>query len=141
MLYGEWDEYIKHVEARLQEGAKLDSDADKADEDPVTTRTLGKRKGRPVDNEEVLHEENVPVKHENARARCLQTYQTKGMTQWGLTVKAAQSKGGGKMSNRELQMALSRKIKARNEDEPLTLQGESYFIEGTFGFPGCRACK
>ena len=142
-MYGEWDQYIKRIEARLQEGAKLESDADKAEKDlgqTVTTKLLGKRKDRPVDNAEVLHEENVPLKHENARARCLQAYQTKGMTQRGLTVKAAQSKGGGKMINRELQMALSRKIMARKEDEPLTLQGESYFIEGTFWFPRCRTC-
>ncbi len=51
MLYGEWDQYIKHVEARLQERAKLDSDGD-------FNKTLGKRKGRSVDNEEVLREEN-----------------------------------------------------------------------------------
>jgi hypothetical protein len=85
-LYGEWDQYIKRIEARLQEGAKLESDADKAEKDlgqTVTTKLLGKRKDRPVDNAEVLHEENVPLKHENARARCLQTYKTKGTTQWG----------------------------------------------------------
>ncbi len=45
------------------------------------------------------------------------------------------------MSNRELQMALSRKLMARKEDKPLTIQNESYFIEGTYGFPRCRACK
>ena len=143
-MYGEWDQYIKRIEARLQDGAKLDSDADKAEKalgQTVTTKHLGKRKDRPVDNAEVLREDNVPVKHENARARSLQTYKPKGMTQRGLTVKAAQSKGGGQMSNRELQMVLSRKLMARKEDEPLTLLNESYFIEGNFGFPRCRACK
>ncbi len=43
----------------------------------MNTRTLGKHKDRTADNEEVSHAENEPVEHENARARCLQTYQTK----------------------------------------------------------------
>jgi hypothetical protein len=144
LLYGEWDQYIKRIEARLQEGAKLESDADKAEKDlgqTVNTKLLGKRKDRPVDNAEVLHEENLPLKHENARARSLQTYKTKGTTQRGLTLKAADTKGGGKMSHRELQMALSRKLMARKDGEPLTLEKESYFIEGNFGYPQCRACK
>jgi hypothetical protein len=107
----------------------------------VSTKTLGKRKDRTADNEGVSHAANEPVMHENARARCLQIYQTKGATQRGLTVKAAQTKGGGKMSNRELKMAVARKIMGRKEGEPLTLQGEYFFIEGNFGFPRCRACK
>ncbi len=45
------------------------------------------------------------------------------------------------MINRELEMAVARKIMARKEGEPLTLQGESFFIEGNFGFPRCRTCK
>jgi hypothetical protein len=142
-LYGEWDQYIKHVEARLQEGAKLDSEEDKKDvgSGATVTNTLGKRKDQTAVNEEVSHTDNEPVKHENARARSLQTYQTKGTTQRGLSLKAAQTRGGGEMSDRELQMALSGKLMARKEGEPLTLQGESFFIEGKVGYPRCRAVR
>jgi hypothetical protein len=45
------------------------------------------------------------------------------------------------MSDREIQMALARKLMARKEGKPLTLQGESFFIEGKVGYPRCRACK
>ncbi len=144
MLYGEWDQYIKRVEARLLEGSKLESEAEKTPEDSggmVDTKTLGKRKDRTAANEEILHADNVPAKHENARARCIRKFQTKGNTQRGLTVKAAQTKGGGKMTNQELVMVLARVLTARKEGEPVTLQSESFFIEGNFGFPRCRDCK
>ena len=82
-----------------------------------------------------------PVKHENARSRSIQTYKTKGNTQRGISNKAANSKGGGKISGKELQMRVSRKLVDRKEDEPVTLEGQSFFVEGNFGFPRCRACK
>ncbi len=92
MLYGEWLQYIKHVEARLQEGARLDSEDDKKDVGSgatVSTNTVGKRKDRTAVNEEVSHTDNEPVKHENARARSLQTYQMKGTMQRGLSLKSS----------------------------------------------------
>jgi hypothetical protein len=82
-----------------------------------------------------------PVKHENARSRSIQTYKTKGTTQRGISNKAANSKGGGKISGKELQMRVSRKLVDRKEDEPVTLEGQSFVVEGNFGFPRCRACK
>ena len=107
----------------------------------MSTNTLGKRKDRTAVNEEVSHTKNEPVKHANARPRSLQTYRSKGTTQRGLSLKAAQTRGGGQMSDRELQTALARKLMTRKEGEPLTLQGESFFIEGKVGYPRCRACK
>ncbi len=145
MLYGEWDQYIKRVEARLQEGGKLDSQADKTHGDSggmVATKTLGKRKDRTGDNEEILHAENVPAKHENARARCFRKFHTKGNTQGGLTVKAAQTKGGGgKMTNRELQMIVARVLTARKEGEPVTLQSESFSSRAISGFRDAELAK
>ncbi len=83
----------------------------------------------------------APLKHANARSRSIQTCKTKGNTQRGISVKALNSKGGGKISNRELQMRLSKQLVDRKGDEPVTLQGQSFFIEGNFGYPRCRACK
>jgi hypothetical protein len=84
----------------------------------------------------------APLKHENARSRSIQTYTTKGNTQRGISVKAANSKGGGKITRKELEIRLSRKLVVdRKEGEPITLQGQSYFVEGNFAFPRCRACK
>jgi hypothetical protein len=88
-----------------------------------------------------MHAEHQGIKHENARARSIQTYQTKGNTMRGASRKAAKTRGGGKISNKELQMRLARKITDRKDDEPLTLAGQSFFVEGTHGFPRCRACK
>jgi hypothetical protein len=83
----------------------------------------------------------APLKHENARSRSIQTYTTKGVTPRGISVKVANSKGGGKITRKELELRLSRKLVDRKEEEPITLQGQSYFVEGNFGFPRCRACK
>jgi hypothetical protein len=125
--------------------AKLDKEADESDKASVTIEplatALGKRKERTDDSEPVMHAEHQGIKHENARARSIQTYQTKGNTMRGLSRKAAKTSGGGKISNKELQMRLARKIPDRKDDEPLTLAGQSFFVEGTHGFPRCRACK
>jgi hypothetical protein len=88
-----------------------------------------------------MHDEHQSIKHENARARSIQTYQTKGNTLRGVSRKAAKTRGGGKISNKELQMRLARNITDRKNDEPLTLAGQSFFVEGIHGFPRCRACK
>ncbi len=83
----------------------------------------------------------APLKHDNARLRSIQTYKTKDNTQRGISVKALKSKGGGGISNRELQMRLSKQLVDRKGNEPVTLQKQSYFIEGNFGYIRCRACK
>ncbi len=83
----------------------------------------------------------APLKHDNARLRSIQSYKTKGNTQRGISVKALKSKGGGKISNRELQMRLSKQLVDRKGGEPVTLQEQSYFIEGNLGYIRCSACK
>jgi hypothetical protein len=93
------------------------------------------------DSEPVMHAEQQGIKHENARACSIQTYQTKGNTPRGVSSKAAKTRGGGKISNQELQIKLVRKLMDRKDGEPLTLLGQSFFVEGTHGFPRCRACK
>jgi hypothetical protein len=62
-LYGQWESYINIVEARLEDGAKLDQE-DQEHQSPsvqtvtVTTVALGKRKTRTDDTEMMeLHAE------------------------------------------------------------------------------------
>jgi hypothetical protein len=66
VVYGEWERYIKAVEARLSDGAKLDKEDDLASHfvDTVTTPgiALGKRKTRTDDMEREQHAELEGVK-------------------------------------------------------------------------------
>jgi len=66
VVYGEWERYIKAVEARLSDGAKLDKEDDLASHfvDTVTTPSiaLGKRKTRTDDMEREQHAELEGVK-------------------------------------------------------------------------------
>ena len=62
-LYGQWERYIKAVEARLEDGAKLDQEEDQEHQSPSvqtvigSTIALGKRKTRTDDTEMELHAE------------------------------------------------------------------------------------
>jgi hypothetical protein len=61
-LFGQWESYIKAVEARLEDGAKLDQEDQEHQSPSVQTVTastivLGKRKTRTDDTEMELHAE------------------------------------------------------------------------------------
>ena len=72
-----------------------------------------------------------PAKHANARPRKVDKYVAKLTTQRGVSVKSANTKGGGKMTRTDLALKLAK----------LKLEGQSFFIDGSFGYPRCRACK
>ena len=72
-----------------------------------------------------------PAKHANARPRKVDKYAAKGTTQRGVSLKSANTKGGGRMTRTELSLKLAK----------LKLEGHAFFIDGSYGFPRCRACK